>query len=99
MRQLIRATLIPVQSLQSVTMSVVELETSQQPDKGVHHPAVAVQNIPGLSSRTSNPLDFLGLYGTSNEACHRRDIPALHITGDANEEQILAAGKVILIIH
>lgn len=37
---------------------------------------------------------MLGLYGTSHEACHRHHIPALCVTGDANEEQILAAGKV-----
>jgi hypothetical protein len=51
-------------------------------------------DIPGLRSRISNPLDMLGLYGTSHEACHRHHIPALCITGDASEEQILAAGKV-----
>lgn len=53
-------------------------------------------DIPGLRSRVSNPLDVLGLYGTHHEACHRHHIPALTITGDANEEQILAAGKVLL---
>ncbi len=52
-------------------------------------------DIPGLRSRISNPLDMLGLYGTSHEACHRHHIPALCVTGDASEEQILAAGKVI----
>jgi len=51
-------------------------------------------DIPGLRSRISNPLDMLGLYGTSHEACHRHHIPALCVTGDASEEQILAAGKV-----
>ena len=53
-------------------------------------------DIPGLRSRISNPLDMLGLYGTHHEACHRHHIPALTITGDAHEEQILAAGKVPL---
>jgi hypothetical protein len=33
-------------------------------------------DIPGLSSRVLNPFEFLGLYGTHNEACHRHDIPA-----------------------
>ena len=51
-------------------------------------------DIPGLRSRISNPLEMLGLYGTSHEACHRHHIPALRVTGDATEEQILAAGKV-----
>ena len=54
-----------------------------------------VTDIPGLRSRISNPLDFLGLYGTLHEACHRHHIPALRITGDTNEKQILAAGQVI----
>lgn len=51
-------------------------------------------DIPGLRSRVSNPLEFLGLYGTAHEACHRHHIPAIRVTGYANEEQILAAGKV-----
>lgn len=51
-------------------------------------------DIPGLRSRISNPLELLGLYGTSHEACHRHHIPALRVTGDATEEQILSAGKV-----
>ena len=55
-------------------------------------------DIPGLRSRISNPLDMLGLYGTHHEACHRHHIPAVTITGDATEEQILAAGKVLYII-
>lgn len=53
-----------------------------------------VTDIPGLQSRISNPLDVLGLYGTLHEACHRHHIPALCVTGNANEEQIIAAGKV-----
>lgn len=53
-------------------------------------------DIPGLRSRIANPLEMLGLYGTSHEACHRHDIPALRVTGDANEEQILTAGRVWL---
>ena len=51
-------------------------------------------DIPGLRSRVTNPLEFLGLYGTLHEACHRHHIPAIRITGDANEEQIIAAGQV-----
>lgn len=53
-------------------------------------------DIPGLRSRISNPLDMLGLYGTHHEACHRHHIPAVTITGDATEEQILAAGKAYI---
>lgn len=33
-------------------------------------------DIPGLSSRASNPLQYLGLYETSHNACFRHDIPA-----------------------
>lgn len=36
-------------------------------------------DIPGLSSRIANPLNFLGLYGTTNNACWRHDIPALRV--------------------
>lgn len=48
-------------------------------------------DIPGLQSRVNNPLEFLGLYNTTHGACHRSHIPAKLVTGDANEEQILAA--------
>lgn len=33
-------------------------------------------DIPGLSSRTNNPFQFLGLYETQHDACLRHDIPA-----------------------
>lgn len=33
-------------------------------------------HIPGLASRVDRPLQFLGLYGTNDEACKRRNIPA-----------------------
>uniref|UniRef100_A0A0K8TN85 Protein zer-1 homolog n=1 Tax=Tabanus bromius TaxID=304241 RepID=A0A0K8TN85_TABBR len=48
-------------------------------------------DIPGLSCRTNKPLQFLGLYYTAHWACRRHDIPALEITGDANEDQILTS--------
>jgi hypothetical protein len=38
--------------------------------------SVPQTDIPGLSSRVHNPFEFLGLYGTYHEACHRHDIPA-----------------------
>ncbi|XP_071548174.1 protein zer-1 homolog isoform X2 [Panulirus ornatus] len=53
-------------------------------------------DIPGLRSRINNPLEFLGLYNTLHDACHRNHIPAKVITGDANEEQILAATAAYL---
>lgn len=45
--------------------------------------------IPGLVSRNSKPLEYLGLYNTANEAAYRRTIPANSVSGDATEEQIL----------
>lgn len=53
-------------------------------------------DIPGLRNRTNNPLEFLGLYNTFYDACHRNHIPAKVITGEANEEQILAATAAYL---
>ncbi|KAK4292197.1 hypothetical protein Pmani_035017 [Petrolisthes manimaculis] len=53
-------------------------------------------DIPGLKSRIQNPLEFLGLYNTFYDACHRNHIPARVITGDANEAQILAATAAYL---
>nr|XP_045589985.1 protein zer-1 homolog [Procambarus clarkii] len=53
-------------------------------------------DIPGLKSRIHNPLEFLGLYNTLHDACHRNHIPAKVITGDASEEQILAATAAYL---
>uniref|UniRef100_A0A0K2TYN5 Protein zer-1 homolog n=1 Tax=Lepeophtheirus salmonis TaxID=72036 RepID=A0A0K2TYN5_LEPSM len=50
-------------------------------------------DIRGLESRVGNPLRFLGLYNTRMGACSRTNIPALEITGDANERQIIAAGR------
>lgn len=49
-------------------------------------------DIPGLSSRVATPLDFIGLYKTSHEACTRAHIPAKEISGDGNEKQTLSAG-------
>jgi len=50
-------------------------------------------DIAGLDSRVEKPLDFLGLYKTHNDASSRLHIPALSVSGDANEAQILVAGK------
>lgn len=45
-------------------------------------------HIPGLASRIGNPLKFLGLLETSNDACMRNHIPAINIAGTATEEQV-----------
>ncbi|XP_034938971.1 protein zer-1 homolog [Chelonus insularis] len=56
----------------------------------------ALCDIQGLACRVNNPLQFLGLYGTRDEACRRHDIPARIIAGDANDEQILVAARVCI---
>ncbi|XP_071445512.1 protein zer-1 homolog [Hetaerina americana] len=66
-----------------------------QPKNG-YEMAAPQTDIPGLSSRVDNPLDFLGLYATHHGACHRHDIPAKKISGDANEEQILTAAAAYI---
>ena len=50
-------------------------------------------DIAGLSSRVTCPLEFLGLYKTRNSASGWTHIPALTVSGDSNEEQILEAGR------
>jgi len=50
-------------------------------------------DIPGLENRVNNPLDFLGLYKTHNEASKRQHIPARLVSGDGCEAQILVAGQ------
>ena len=40
-----------------------------------------------------NPLEFLGLYKTHNEASDRQHIPARVISGDMSERQVLVAGR------
>jgi Zyg-11 family protein len=41
---------------------------------------IGCEFIPGLVSRESKPLEYLGLYNTSNEAAYRRKIPALSVS-------------------
>ncbi|UYV66157.1 ZER1 [Cordylochernes scorpioides] len=55
-----------------------------------------LSDIPGLHCRVNRPLEFLGLFNTSHEACYRHHIPAKRISGDANEEQILTAAQLYL---
>jgi len=50
-------------------------------------------DIPGLARRIDRPLDFLGLYRTKEEACRREHIPAVNVTGNHNEAQLLLAGR------
>ena len=41
----------------------------------------------------NKPLQFLGLYKTHHNASSREEIPALVVSGDSSEEQILVAGE------
>lgn len=50
--------------------------------------------ILGLWSRTSRPLEFLGLYGSPFDACYRSNLPATRVSGDATEEQVLVAAQM-----
>ena len=50
-------------------------------------------DIPGLSNRIGNPLEFLGLYDTHHEADQRQHIPARVVSGNFSEDQILVAGR------
>lgn len=52
-----------------------------------------LSSIPGLQCRVDRPLDFLGLLNTSSEACYGINIPALRVSGDASEEQVLVAAQ------
>lgn len=45
----------------------------------------------GLESRQDRPLEFLGVYGTSNDGSFRQFLPAIKVAGEANEQQILTA--------
>ena len=45
-------------------------------------------DIPGLMSRVDRPLNFLGLYKTSNDACYRAHIPALVVSAPAGGARI-----------
>lgn len=58
--------------------------------------STSLVDIPGLRSRASRPLEFLGLLNTSSDACHRPKIPARKVTGDANERQILMAARAYI---
>lgn len=53
-------------------------------------------DIPGLRTRVARPLNFLGLLNTTNDACHRIHIPAIQVSGDANERQILTAAQAYI---
>lgn len=41
--------------------------------------SIRSSDIPGLVSRATNPLQFLGLYNTAHSACRRYDIPAVMV--------------------
>ena len=39
-------------------------------------------DVPGLVSRAGRPLNFLGLYKTSHDACYRAHIPAAEVSNE-----------------
>lgn len=49
--------------------------------------------IPGLEGRR---FDFLGLLRCAHDACHRENLPAKQVTGDANEDQTVLSVQVYL---
>lgn len=53
-----------------------------------------LSSIAGLQCRVDCPLDFLGLMNTPCDACYRSNIPALRVSGDASEEQVLVSAQV-----
>jgi len=89
----------PKMFLQSLSKSLKKLKSLDISGTNLVAPEVELLkskqkcNIPGLTSRLNDPLDFLGLYKTLNEACSRELIPATSISGDSSETQILVAGK------
>lgn len=68
-------------------------ECQNKKDRDLSPQSAPMTDIPGLRNRVQNPLDFLGLFNTSHDACHRHHIPAKRITGDASERQILTAAQ------
>jgi len=62
--------------------------------KGTQQRCDGGQNdIPGLASRIDNPLQFLGLYRTKEDASRREHIPALEVTGNHSQAQLVLAGR------
>lgn len=59
--------------------------------KGGTAEPVLLCSIPGLEGRQ---LEFLGLYGCAYSACHRQNIPAKRVTGDADWSQVVLAVQV-----
>lgn len=49
------------------------------------------RNISVFESRADRPFDFLGLFHTGNGVAYKSFIPAVIVTGEANETQILNA--------
>ena len=76
--------------LQSLDISGTNLGGSGADPKVMEQ---SMSDILGLGSRADRPLQFLGLYKTHNDACTRQNIPAVSVSGDANESQILVAGQ------
>lgn len=72
----------PNQVLTRIVESLPELESLDISGTNLAGTGVAEGgcDVPGLASRITRPLDFLGLYGTQHAACCRHDIPAIKVT-------------------
>uniref|UniRef100_A0A1E1XI19 Protein zer-1 homolog n=1 Tax=Amblyomma aureolatum TaxID=187763 RepID=A0A1E1XI19_9ACAR len=75
--------------LTSLDLSGTNLPGEDEPQSGSR----GMSGIPGLQCRVERPLDFLGLLNSPYDACYRTNIPALRVSGDATEEQVLVSAQ------
>ena len=77
-----------------VTLHHIQSNQFQSICPHILSPSEHVTSIIGpVIGRLDNPLEFLGLYKTHNEASGRHQIPARLTSGDTTESQILQAGQ------
>ena len=82
--------------LRSLDISGTNLASTYREAEGKGRADGQQCDIPGLSRRIGNPLEFLGLFWTKDEACRREHIPAVKIAGNHNQDQLLLAGNKYL---
>jgi len=78
--------------LRSLDLSGTNLGAGYREGEGKGRSDGLLCDLPGLARRVHTPLDFLGLYHTKDEACRREHIPALQVSGNHSEQQLLLAG-------
>jgi Zyg-11 family protein len=79
--------------LKSLDISGTNLAASYKESEGKGRCDGRKCDIPGLTRRIDTPLEFLGLYRTKEDACRREHIPALRVTGNHTEDQVLLASR------